>query len=818
MAQCFGVDTHKFGGSSLADSACFVRVADLLQNHQSVVVVSAIGNTTSQLQHILDCAITNQPFDLFFEELVQTLSVMMNTLLDKSQQAQLHLRLKQDEKHIVDILQTVHYAKAYDKHLQDLVLGFGELWSAQLLVAYLNARAIKAVFLDASSVLIVDDDRHDVAVDWEQSEKKLNVFLDEIDDVDVIVATGFIAGDRSGRRVTLGRNSSDYSASIFAKLFKSTSLTIWTDVDGVMSADPRQVPSAFVIEQLSYKEALELAYFGASVLHPLTIPLLAQDGITLRIKNSFEPELSGTLIDDNVSTQDYPVKGLSSIDDIALLSVEGAGMIGVSGISARVFNGLQQKNISVIFITQASSEYSICLAVKESQAQLAYQALTEAFAMELQLGHIENISIDIDSAIIAIVGDGMVGERGIAARFFSALSNARINIRAIAQGSSERNVSVIVRKNDLSRSLRAVHAAFHLSRKTISIGLIGPGNIGKTFLKQLAQEESHLLERFDAALRLRGVMNTQGMMLDQEGFPLSGEVDALKPHMVEGNIEDFLDHIRSEDIPHSVLIDMTASDRVASCYELAAKKGIHIITPNKCANSGSLASYQSLREALSANQRQYYYEATVCAGLPIIQTIRDLIDTGDKIHSIEGVFSGTLGFIFCQINKGMSFSKAVLQAYELGYTEPDPREDLSGRDVARKTVCLARELGLKVSIDDLVIESLVPEALVDVSLDVFLELLPQYNEEMMSLLAEKSKDAVGIHYVGSISEHGEVAVGIMPFSSGHNFSRLNETDNMVVIYSQHYNKQPLVIQGPGAGAEVTASGIFSDLLRLVAKL
>jgi bifunctional aspartokinase / homoserine dehydrogenase 1 len=818
MSDLLTCDTHKFGGTSLADSACFERVAEILTGQRGVVVVSAVGETTAKLQQILDVAASGDNYDGFFNELERITDTLIASLLPSDAAATLMQKLQDDREHLQGILSTVQFAQHYDKSLQDIVLGFGEIWSASILTAYLCNSGRRACFLDASSVLVLQDGVADGALDWAESERRMLDFMAGSTDFELIIATGFIAADHEGHRVTLGVNSSDYSAAIFASLCHSQTLTIWTDVDGVMSANPTQVPSAFVLESLSYKEALELAYFGASVIHPLAIPLVMQHQIALYIKNSFKPELPGTAILTQRTGDDSPVKGLTSISEMALLSIEGAGMIGVSGIAARAFTALHQKKISVVLISQASSEYSICLAVRHADIKSAYKVLTQAFSTDLQSGHVDKIRMDLDCAIVAVVGDGMIGRPGIAARLCEALSSSRINIRAIAQGSSERNVSIVVQERDLSRALRTIHSAYHLSNKTLSIGLIGPGQIGTTLLAQLAQEEKKLLDQFGVSIKLRGLMNSKNMVLDEFGLPLDDWSDAIKNSLTSADMIGFMDHVRSDHIPHSVLIDMTASQNIADCYHDAVHRGMHIITPNKRANSGDMQDYQSLRQVLNANNRHYLYEATVCAGLPVIKTIRDILNTGDRVQSITGVFSGTLGYIMGQVSKGCSFSSAVQMAHEKGYTEPDPREDLSGMDVARKTICLAREMGLQVSVDDLQIDSLVPEALRQVSCQEFLEQLSQYDDDIAAMLLEKSGDMAGVHYVGQIDASGKVGVGLLPYTKDHALAGLEDTDNIVIIHTDNYSHRPLVIQGPGAGAAVTASGVFADLLRLVAQL
>jgi aspartokinase/homoserine dehydrogenase 1 len=809
---------HKFGGSSLTDSRCIQQLITQCLDPHSVIVVSAMGNSTALLQQALNHAAQGENNPAALDAIIKIPMDVANTLLDQVNAQTLQQTIEKDQQHILSILKTIAFTKHYDKNLQDVVLGFGEIWSAKLLTAALQQDGRQASYLDAATVLFTEDQRDNVTIDWEKSREQLQQFMQTHQNCDVIVATGFLASDHQGHRTTLGANSSDYSAVIFATLFHSKTLTIWTDVDGVMSADPAQVPAAFVLSHISYKEALELAYFGASVIHPLTLPIAMQHQITIHIKNTFQPKAAGTCISATSNGDQRAVKGLTSTCGIALLNIEGAGMIGVSGIAACAFSALHQQHISVVFISQASSEYSICLAVKKEDLDLAHHALEQAFAYDLHCGRIDKIRVDLDCAIVAIVGEGMIGRPGISSKLCGALAASRINIRAIAQGSSERNVSIVIKETDCSRALRAIHSAYHLSNKTLSIGLVGPGQIGATLLAQLAKEASRLAQQQGINIQLRGIMNSRQMLLADTKISLDDWQAAFKQSTQTADLDTFIKHIRSDDIPHAVLIDATANDHVALRYIDAINHGLHIITPNKRANSGEWSYYQDLHQASRQNQRHYLYETTVCAGLPVIRTITDILHTGDHIESIEGVFSGTLGFIFGQIAQGQRFSQAVIAAHEQGYTEPDPRDDLSGADVARKTICLAREIGLQVSMHDLKVDNLVPPELRDCDRDTFLKKLPQFDDSMAKTLEDKRANGAGVHYLGRIEATGKVCVGLSSYPENHLLAGLQATDNIVMIHTQRYHQQPLVIQGPGAGADVTAAGVFADLLRLISQL
>lgn len=806
---------HKFGGSSLADQMRFMAVKSILSGKDEVIVASAIFNTTKKLQTILDHALAFKPYRGALSALEKKHLAIAQALLPVSEVNIIKDMFKQDIKTIQALLQATQYIGVSLKETSELILGYGERWSSQILAAYLNQFA-NVLYLDASTIIFTYEKNGMSFIDWQKSEAALHAFLNK-HTFDQLVITGFIASTVEGRRTTLGRNGSDFSAAIIAKLMKAAALTIWTDVDGIYTADPKCVRSAFVIDSLSYKEAMELAYFGAKVLHPKTIAPLLSAEIPLYIKNSYRPEQKGTFIStESVNSHHSPIKGISVLDEMALINIEGSGMMGVSGTAARVFAILKAANISVNFISQASSEHSICFALANQAASFAHQHLLEKLKFDLSEQQIENISIVYDCAIVAVVGDGMIGCVGIANQLCASLAKANISIRAISQGSSERNISLVLDKQNVSRALQVIHAGFYLSGKTISIGLIGPGQVGATLLQQIKVAKTHLSANYQVNLSVRGIMSSQKMLLKQEAIDLENWQEAL--HVgVATDLKQFMDHIISDDVPHAVIIDCTANKEIAIQYDKFIEQGIHVITPNKHANSGDLAYYKKLKAKAKKNNH-YLYEATVCAGLPVMTTLQDIIKTGDKVLKIEGIVSGTLSFIFNELAKGRLFSEVVNEAKSLGYTEPDPRCDLSGMDVARKLVCLAREIGHDISLSQVSVHNLVPEALKEVSLSQFLSDLKNQDAEMAAYVEKALANKERLAYVGSIDEAGRVKVAIESFPLTHPFASLKRTDNMLVFHTQRYHQQPLVIQGPGAGKEVTAAGIFADLLRLVSFL
>jgi aspartokinase/homoserine dehydrogenase 1 len=562
---------------------------------------------------------------------------------------------------------------------------------------------------------------------------------------------------------------------------------------------------------------MELAYFGAKVIHPQTMAPAVGDGIPVWIRNTFAPDKAGTLICARPSSA-LPVKGITSIDRVALINLEGTGLIGVPGTAHRLFGTLREEHISVILISQGSSEHSICCAIPQEQAERAVAVIRQAFVRELAEGQIQSVDIDPDLAILAVVGDGMAGTPGIAAKVFGALGSSAVNVRAIAQGASERNISVVVEGRDTTRALRAVHAGLYLSPHTLSVGLIGPGSVGRVFLEQLASQSERLREEARLDLRLRGIMGSRRMLLAEPGIAPASWRAQFESSETPGDIDRFLEHVHVDYLPHTVLVDCTASASVAARYADWLAAGIHIVTPNKRANSGDLAYYKRLRAARRSGSSHYLYEATVGAGLPVVHTLRDLCETGDQVLSVEGILSGTLAYLFNVYDGTTGFSEIVRDARRRGYTEPDPREDLSGTDVARKLTILGREMGLELELSDVTVESLVPEELRSGSIEEFMERLPRYDSMMRGRFESARARAKVLRYVGRLTAAGEATVGLVELPQGHAFAKIALTDNVVRFATRRYCENPLIVQGPGAGPEVTAGGVFADLLRLAAYL
>lgn len=608
----------------------------------------------------------------------------------------------------------------------------------------------------------------------------------------------------------------EYSASLIAATL-SSDLTFWNQKSPLYSAGKKDVPNAHIIKKLSYAEATELSFFGAPIVHPHSFIPAMNASLKLSLRCWQESSEEPTLVTIEGDRDDKGIKAFSVVKNISLVNVEGTGMSGVPGVSSRLFTALKNEGISVIFISQASSEYSICFAVPDREARRAKETIVREFEEELKNSLISSVECESSLSILAVVGEGMPGNVGVAGKFFSSLALSGVNIRAIAQGSSERNISAVISSSDAVKAERALHSVFFMSPQTLSVGLFGPGNIGGTLLDQLGRESERLKREFDLDIRVRGIATSTKMLLSEEGVDLSSWREKFEKYAISYNEEVFLSHIKAQYYPHWVLIDATSSEERAKQYKSFIESGFHVITPNKKAPSGNYSYYREIFEASKRTGKKFFYETTVGAGLPIIVTLKDLRETGDTIEKVEGMVSGTLSWLFSSYDGKTPFSELVKKAKAMGYTEPDPRDDLSGMDVARKTVILSRELGYRSEIGSFPVESLVPENLRDVSKDEFISRMREMDERMYNLFKEAQDENMCLRYVGTV-EDGKCSVGLRKFPLSHPFAQAKGTDNVIQFTTLRYHNQPLVVQGPGAGPEVTAAGIFADILRLSAYL
>ena len=816
---------HKFGGSSLADAARIRAAATLVSGgvQPCVVVVSAMQGVTDALLALADAAQRGDDWLPTWEALRTRHMDAADALVDGSPAGvQLHAEIATGfdslRRDLDKLGATSAAADPQTLHVHARVQGMGEVLSSWLMLAALQRQGGDWQRLDAREVLVVHHGDMGAGVEWQATRDKLAAWREAHPTCNLVV-TGFIASDVHGNPTTLGRNGSDYTAAIFASLCDAAELTIWTDVDGVLSADPRLVPDAVCLRSMSYAEACELAYFGAKVLHPQSLAPVQLRGIPLQIRNTLRPEAPGTRITAISEPAHSPIKGLVLLDGLAVLELVGNAMVGVPGIAERLFSALHAAGVSVTMISQGSSEHSICCIVRAEHADAGRAAVLREFADAMADGRTQAVNVTSGICVLAAVGDGMVGAPGVAARLLGGLAQARVNVRAIAQGASERNLSVAIARNDATRALRAAHAAFWLSPQTISVGVVGPGQVGRALLQQLAATMPRLRTQSNVDLRIRAVADSRNMCLSDAGLDAATAHHQLKNGTTEPlDLEAFTTHVRADHLPHAMIVDCSASDSVAALYPRWLAAGIHVVTPNKQAGSGDWTRYQQIRAAQREGNARFLYEATVGAGLPVILTLRSLLDTGDELHEIDGMFSGTLAWLFNSFDGSRPFSALVRQARELGYTEPDPRDDLSGLDVARKLVILAREAGRELSISDVQVESLVPQHLQNVSREEFLERLEELDAPMQARLVDAQSKGLALRFLAKLDRDGLATVGVAALPDSHACCHTRLTDNLVQFRSARYSENTLVVQGPGAGPEVTAAGVFGDVLTVAQTL
>ena len=809
----------KFGGSSVAKAGRIKQVTDIIKNeslkNQLVIVASAFGDVTNMLEH---CGQLAGNGDHQYEKLLKDIETLhmsfVKELFPLRNQSVVIAEVKLLLNELEDICHGIFLLKEVFPRTRDYLLGFGERFSALILSALLNIQGVEIDLLDARELIRTDETYGNAQVDQEESYRIIREKFGKMKGNAFV--PGFIAASASGKMTTLGRGGSDYTAALLAAALQADALEIWTDVDGVMTADPRMVSQAMPILKLSYEEIMELSHFGARVVYPPTIQPVMQKNIPLWIKNTFNPKASGTLIWMGGNGDTSPVKGLSHINQIALLTLSGGGMVGVSGVAARLFSALSETNVNVIFITQASSEHSITVAIQENQVRDARKAVEKAFENELALSKINDLLVEKSLSIVAMVGDRMKSSVGLSGRAFDALGKNGINIRAIAQGSTERNISIVVSQKDVTKSLNILHETFFLSKyKKIHLFLVGVGNVGGTLIRQINDQSDYMKREHGLELKIIGLANSRKMLFREEGIYTDDWQGLLMKKGQAMVLTDFLDRMKKLNLRNSVFVDNTASKAVANSYYEILQKSISVVASNKIAASSALSNYKKLLQTAKENNVRFLYETNVGAGLPVLKTIQDMLKSGDEIYRIQAVLSGSLNFIFNHFVPGKSFAGVVGEAMAQGFTEPDPRIDLSGEDVMRKILILARESGLPVEIDDVENSSFMPGELMKIkSVKDFLTALPGYDPYFEKIRKEADEKNMKLRYVAELNQ-GKPRVGLQYADSNQPYYQLDGKDNIVLIYSSRYKEQPLVIKGAGAGASVTASGVFADIISLV---
>ncbi len=813
----------KFGGTSVGTVDSMNSVLEIIEknaNHgeQMVVVFSAMGGVTNRLIEIGNMASAG---DTDYADHLHSLEERhfnaIRSLIGVKQQSSLLAKIKVIFNEIEDLLRGISLIRDISPRTLDLLLSFGERLSTTIIHTTLIDHGQQALFVDARNLIKTDSDFNHANVDFTATNRNIQEFVKE--NPGILCVTGFIASNSEGVTTTLGRGGSDYTASIFGAALDASVIEIWTDVNGMMTADPRKVKKAFTIPEISYAEAMELSHFGAKVIYPPSLTPAFLKKIPVRVLNTFNPDHAGTLVSKSSGSTPFSITGISSIDDISLVNLQGNGMIGVAGVSAKLFGILADNRISVILISQASSEHSICFAINPNDALRVTQLISDGFAREIESGDIDSVIVQEHLSILAIVGEGMKSSSGTSGKLFSVLGNNGINVIATAQGSSELNISVVINKKDISKALNAIHERFfEVDGFTLNLFLVGPtGLIGKTLLNQIHQQSDYLKSNKNLNIKVVGLINSRKMIIDPDGVEL-GRWEELLQNAEAANLSEFISDVKALNLANTVFVDSTANKDIIQYYAGILENNISVITPNKVANSGSQKQYDELQEISRRRNVRFLYETNVGAGLPIINTLQGLINSGDEIHQIEAVLSGTLAYIFNNFEAGRSFVDVVKEAKAKGYTEPDPREDLSGMDVARKILILSRECGLKMEPDEIKINDLLNEACMKAaSVDAFYEELEKDNSRFEKLINEAKSRGEVLRYIARLKD-GKASIGLEAIGSSHPFYSLAGSENIISFTTGRYRANPLVVKGPGAGAEVTAMGVFADIISLSSML
>jgi aspartokinase/homoserine dehydrogenase 1 len=806
----------KFGGTSVASTKNIKQVRKIVVETAGkgkiLVVLSAFGGVTNKIEKILKLA-SSQPklAQPLISELSELHIEIMNALLTRGESNNIETQVLQGINEISEIVKGISIVGEVSPKVSDRIIGIGERLSSVIVSAYFN-QELSTQLLMPRHLIITDDSFGSAVVNYGATYDNIGKL--DLNKASIYVCPGFIGATEDGEITTLGRGGSDYTAALFANGLKAEELEIWTDVSGMMTADPRIVKTAKVINNLSYEEAMELSHFGAKVIYPPTIQPVLQHKIPIRIKNTLMPDDEGTLITANRETNGKSVQGLTSINDLALVNLKGPGMVGVPSLSFRLFKCFAENNINIILITQASSEHTISIVIQAEEAEKAAKAVKKEFSQEIELGKIDPLEVEKDLAIIALVGSNMQNQVGVSGEMFTTLGTNGVNIKAIAQGSSERNISTVIQSKDLKKALNCLHENFFLSdRKRLNLFIVGVGNVGGELLTQLNNQVPVLLRNEHLDIRVVGLANSRKMAFEYEGIDLANWKKVLD-NGSSMKRAGFVDKMAELNLRNSIFIDNTATGEIPELYLEILNKSISIVTPNKVAASSDYQDYIQIKKTALRYRTQFLFETNVGAGLPIISTLNDLVKSGDEIIAIEAVLSGSLNFIFNNYNSEKEFSSVVRQAQLEGYTEPDPRLDLSGLDVRRKLLILMREARLECNMADIVGEQFIPSSCFDVKdVESFYQILQENEDSFKTLYQNAQKNGKRLKFVAQL-KNGKATTKLVEVQKDHPFYNLEGKDNIVLFFTKRYPEQPLIIKGAGAGAEVTASGIFADVIKV----
>ena len=809
----------KFGGSSVGTPERIKGLIEILKSYYKrgerfTVVFSAFGGVTDGLIEMSQLAEKgDEGYKEKFVAFSQRHKDAVNELLADPLKEQVLTEMAQNHKVLENLLHGIFLVREASPRTMDYVLSFGERNSAFVVSHVMHQSGIPTSYLDARQIIKTDKTFGSAKVDFQLTDKKIETYFAQHPGVQVV--TGFVSSSKGGLTTTLGRGGSDYTAAILAAGLNATAIEIWTDVDGVLTADPRKVKKAFTIPSMTYAEAMEMSHFGAKVIYPPTLQPALKKKIPLYIKNTFNPDFEGTFISDKTDPNGHAVKGISSINQVALLTLQGSGLFGVPGIAGRLFGALSNAGISVILITQGSSEHSITFAVAPGDARKAQRSVAKEFEYEMEKGQVEQIKAETDLSVVAIIGENMRLRPGIAGRMFQALGRNGVNVIAIAQGSSELNISTVVKRDDEAKAMNALHEAFFLSdTKELHLFMIGVGLIGSTLIEQIRSQAKFLKEKRGLEIKVVGLSNTKKMVFEENGVDLGKWKDELLASSNPADISVFVSKMKNMNLSNTIFVDNTANEKVAQFYESILESSISVSTPNKIATSSSYLQYLRLKNIAAKRGVQFVYETNVGAGLPIISTLNDLMLSGDQIIKIEGVLSGSMSFIFNNLGDKVTFSEIVKTAKEKGFTEPDPREDISGADIRRKILILARETGLDMEAADVEIENILPKNAQDAkTVEKFFTELEKADGHFENIREKAEKEGKALRMIATL-ENGKAKIGLEAVGADHPFYSLSGSDNMIVFTTERYKERPLVVRGPGAGAEVTAAGVFAEIIQI----